>query len=233
MAVASMLVAGQVRAAPADSTGTIRGDVLSNGRPVPYANVVLVGMRIGALADSLGRFVIERAPVGTHRISAAMIGYERREVSIPIVPGENPSLSIELIDRRAGVACHPCFWVNPFQGSRTPLVRDGLSFTGEDWTASARGHASVMSISSDPDPCRLRIDYSPLGRPIGRLVIAADDGRVVRTFGSSGHRGVHVTWDGVDAAGRRLPLGAYRAMAVTSRDTLALAFERVDRPPLR
>ncbi len=67
-------------------TGRITGVVLQkSGEPVPGANVVLVGTKVGTIAGEDGRFGIASVPAGRYRVQAAMMGYtsEEKEVVVP------------------------------------------------------------------------------------------------------------------------------------------------------
>jgi hypothetical protein len=55
---------------PANQTGTVRGVVRAKGQPVPYANVIVIGTRLGAMADSAGRFTLKGVPSGLRLIQA-------------------------------------------------------------------------------------------------------------------------------------------------------------------
>ena len=59
------------RSADAQGTGTIRGHVHSRtGEPILGATVVVVGTRLGAMADSTGLYVIASVPEGSVRLRA-------------------------------------------------------------------------------------------------------------------------------------------------------------------
>lgn len=57
-------------------TGTIAGNVSSNGNPAELANVGLLGTAYGDVSDTNGAFNIE-APFGKYTLVVSMIGYER------------------------------------------------------------------------------------------------------------------------------------------------------------
>ena len=60
-------------------TQTVRGTVVdaASGYPIAYASVALLGQPgMGAISDSLGRFVIKNVPIGRHDVQASYIGYE-------------------------------------------------------------------------------------------------------------------------------------------------------------
>jgi hypothetical protein len=108
-------------------------------------------------------------------------------------------------------------------------------FVGEAWQARVWGRAAELVISSDPDPCVLRIDYyledSLL---LVSLSVIDSAGRTVRTFErTTSEGGHHLAWDGSDDERRATPYGEYRVRLETPADTLWLTCWRVRRPPLR
>ncbi|MFY0671923.1 MAG: TonB-dependent receptor [Bacteroidia bacterium] len=56
-------------------TGSLSGTVISDGKPVEFANVVLKGSNIGVPTDASGVFLIEDIPVGKHQLLISAIGY--------------------------------------------------------------------------------------------------------------------------------------------------------------
>ena len=44
------------------ATGTIRGQVVDDAGGVPFANVLVLGTRIGTMADTCGRFELRGVP---------------------------------------------------------------------------------------------------------------------------------------------------------------------------
>ena len=42
----------------ARAAGTIRGAVMSDGEPIPFANVLIVGTRVVTMTDTAGRFTL-------------------------------------------------------------------------------------------------------------------------------------------------------------------------------
>ncbi len=61
-----------------DARGMVRGTVTdaASHEGVPYAQVVVSGTTIGALADSAGRFRIERVPTGYRTLTVHSVGYK-------------------------------------------------------------------------------------------------------------------------------------------------------------
>lgn len=60
-----------------DERGTITGRVVDamTNQPLPGANVIVVGLSVGAASDDEGRFRIERLPFGTYALKTTMVGY--------------------------------------------------------------------------------------------------------------------------------------------------------------
>ena len=71
--------------AGAQSTGTVRGHVRSKtGDAVVGATVLVVGTRIGGLADSTGLYVIGRVPIGAVTVRARSIGYADTDQTVEV-----------------------------------------------------------------------------------------------------------------------------------------------------
>ncbi len=70
------LLWGYAGHAEAATTGKITGKVTDGqGNPLPGANVIVAGMRLGASADVEGRYLILAVSPGKHRLTASMVGY--------------------------------------------------------------------------------------------------------------------------------------------------------------
>ncbi len=84
---AFLMVASSVFSHPAEgdeirtvmrATGNISGTVTdaSDGKPLPYANVVLVGTKMGGMTLLDGSFLITRVPYGKYTVKVMMMGYK-------------------------------------------------------------------------------------------------------------------------------------------------------------
>jgi len=73
--------------AGAGNTGIVAGVVTeaATGNPIPRANVVVVGMELGAAGDELGRYLIRGVPAGKQTVVASAVGFETvtRVVTVP------------------------------------------------------------------------------------------------------------------------------------------------------
>jgi outer membrane receptor protein involved in Fe transport len=57
-------------------TGIVTGTVATeDGKPLPYANVMIVGTTLGAMSLADGKFNIPGVPIGTYTVRAMMMGY--------------------------------------------------------------------------------------------------------------------------------------------------------------
>lgn len=76
--------------------GTLEGQVLSGNTPVPYASVSFLGSSIGTLADSVGKFRLERVPAGSWELVVSAVGYQTANRKINLRPGESQQLTIRM-----------------------------------------------------------------------------------------------------------------------------------------
>lgn len=81
--------AGGQGVAPTAATGTVRGTVQIAGsaRPLPNAQLSVVGTRIGALSRNDGSFVITGVPAGAQRVQVRLIGYTPVDQPVTVVAG--------------------------------------------------------------------------------------------------------------------------------------------------
>lgn len=108
----------------ADSTGQIVGRVVDKetGEGLPGANVLLVGMTLGAAADIDGYYLIEDIPPGDYTVEVFYAGYEAREIeNVVISQGLVGRLDVKLEDLFHGVCISFCDWLRPIV-SRDPFA---------------------------------------------------------------------------------------------------------------
>jgi TonB-linked SusC/RagA family outer membrane protein len=88
-AITFVIVAGLPSIAVAQATGRITGQVTdaAGGRPVPDAQVVVIGADRGAVTNSDGRYRIENVPAGTHQLRTRKIGYSIKLSSVSVPDG--------------------------------------------------------------------------------------------------------------------------------------------------
>ena len=66
--------------------GTIRGRITdqSSGLPVPGAQVIIAGTRLGASADNDGRYVIAQVPAGAQTLTVRLLGYAPKTATVTV-----------------------------------------------------------------------------------------------------------------------------------------------------
>ena len=83
----------------AAGTGAIIGTVVdaADGKPLPFANVLLVGTSIGAAVKEGGKFTIANIPEGAHTIRVTMMGYETElRENVVVVANQTVDLTFQL-----------------------------------------------------------------------------------------------------------------------------------------
>ncbi len=76
--------------ATAGTTGKISGRIVDKAKqPLPGANIVIVGARLGAASDAEGRFVIVNVPAGSFTVKIQLIGYKALTTTDLIVTADN------------------------------------------------------------------------------------------------------------------------------------------------
>lgn len=96
-----MVIATDVTA----QTGRITGKVTSaaTGQALPYANVVVVGTKMGGMTLTDGTYTIIGVPVGTYTVKAMMMGYKPNEkVNINVDAGQIVELNFSLEETIVG-----------------------------------------------------------------------------------------------------------------------------------
>ncbi len=79
--------------------GSITGTVVSaqTGKPIPGANIIVVGTLLGAASDLGGKFIILRVPVGVYSVKATAIGFESQtKADVVVRTGETTELHFSL-----------------------------------------------------------------------------------------------------------------------------------------
>lgn len=89
---------------------TVRGIVSDNAstQPIPFANVAIKALNIGATADSVGNFTLRNVPVGRYSLLISAVGYESfaineilvtsaKELSLNILLKEKPTSLSEIV----------------------------------------------------------------------------------------------------------------------------------------
>jgi len=82
-----------VSAKPSTTTGSIKGRVVHGNDGLPYANVTVLGTKIGTMTDENGNFVIPVVPVGSVQVKAQALGYEAQVQTVQVNAGVSSSVT--------------------------------------------------------------------------------------------------------------------------------------------
>lgn len=82
-------------------TATLSGRILTEGKPVDYAVVVLPGTVHGAYTDSTGFYIIKNIPAGTYPVQASGLGFTKHEKKISLRAGQKAVLDFDMTDYQA------------------------------------------------------------------------------------------------------------------------------------
>ncbi len=84
-------------AAETQQAGTLRGVVTAtDGTPLSGAQVSIATLQMGSLADGSGQFVIPSVAVGTHSVTAQLIGYAAQTREVAVQAGQTASVDFVL-----------------------------------------------------------------------------------------------------------------------------------------
>ncbi len=78
-------------------TASITGKILSEGKLVEFANVVLKGTQMIAVTDTSGMYQINNIPVGSYQVEVSALGFNKISKSIALKAEENLNLDFDLI----------------------------------------------------------------------------------------------------------------------------------------
>lgn len=95
----TLLIAGYSVSAFAGTIGILMGRVVEDGtnNPLPGANIILVGTKMGAAADSKGDFIIYNVPAGFYTVKVTMMGYNNQIIkNVQIIADHKTTLNVEM-----------------------------------------------------------------------------------------------------------------------------------------
>ena len=79
-----------------NSTGTLKGTVTHDGKPVIGANVGFESLRIGRSSSLDGSFNLRYIPAGRHILRVSAVGFKTVRTPVRILPGEELSVEVRL-----------------------------------------------------------------------------------------------------------------------------------------
>lgn len=228
--------------------GTLCGRVVSEGWPIAFANVRVLGTvpRVGCLTDTCGWFRVDSLPPGPYTVEVAAIGFDKAIVEAETSPSEQCP-AIELTARgfmargiaRRRAACIPFLSLDYFQGDNAPppghfIFCGNAYWEHADDPATQTGRLGRLELKSPANGCSLLVRWF-LNRPARPTVTILDHtGEPVHSFPVAKiSRSDSLWWDGRVVAGS-LDFGEYSVVLQASRhsrDDLRLQFSM--REPLK
>ena len=143
---------------------TIRGTVTdrNSGQPVAYATVVVVDLQptFGTTTDSLGRFSLNRVPVGRHDVEVNCLGYEPTRLR-EILVGSSKEVVLQVRLQEALVAVEEVV-VRPAVNKTEPLNSMALAGGRMLSVEEASRYAGSMD-----DPARLVSSFAGVASTVG------------------------------------------------------------------
>ena len=90
-------------------TGAITGRIQTadKSKPIPGANVILMGTNLGASTDPDGFYIITNVPPGAYHVQVSFVGYIRTTVEdVKVIPNYTTTINFESAELRPACA----FW---------------------------------------------------------------------------------------------------------------------------
>jgi len=103
--LAALLLLPGVVLAQGTGSGVVTGKVTdSEGKPLGYANIVILGTPWGGMTNDAGVFNVKNIPVGNYSVKVMMIGYEDQLLSdVRVDRGETTNLTFKLKQKVVGI----------------------------------------------------------------------------------------------------------------------------------
>jgi outer membrane receptor protein involved in Fe transport len=118
----------------AQGVGSLRGIIMEDSNPIEFANIFLTlradttKIVTSAVTDSLGRFLLDKIPIGNHVLNVKMIGYVPKQITISI------NEAGQMVDLKEIVIAADAFMLNALEVRGT---RDLIQKTEEGFIIKA------------------------------------------------------------------------------------------------
>ena len=77
-------------------TASISGKVISEGKPIEFASIFLLGTQVGGSTDTSGFYQIKNVKAGTYQVQVSCVGYNKTVKPITVKEGENSLLNFDI-----------------------------------------------------------------------------------------------------------------------------------------
>lgn len=78
--------------------GSIKGKIMANGEPLPYASIVIEGTQKGGTSSDIGNFEIKNISPGNYELRASSLGYQNLDVPVTVIAGATVTVDITLLE---------------------------------------------------------------------------------------------------------------------------------------
>jgi outer membrane receptor protein involved in Fe transport len=96
IACSAVLACVAVTAHAQAPAGRVTGTVTERGKnPIEFANVIVLGTKLGTMTDANGNFVITNVPVGSAQIQVQPLGYDKQVQSIQVNAGATSTVKFD------------------------------------------------------------------------------------------------------------------------------------------
>lgn len=189
------------------------------GLPVAYANVLVLGTKLGGQTDEKGRFEIRRVPAGSHSIRVLAMGYDPITQAIQVDAGAEQHLHLVLGSAKKVV------------GSPRPgPPQFHVSESDSDLVARANCQGGSFEVAGSN---QVTIDYQIVPGPAFLTVTILDSLQTpVRAFPRRRMSDGRIIWDGKDERRIPVPEGRYQVRFDMDHGSTSVFLWRRDYPPV-
>lgn len=78
------------------SQGSIKGKVISEGKPLAFINVALLNTNLGTTSDSLGNYFLKNVPLGSYQIQFSGVGFKPFKTSVNVTKDKSATVHASL-----------------------------------------------------------------------------------------------------------------------------------------
>jgi outer membrane receptor for ferrienterochelin and colicins len=76
--------------------GSIKGRIISDGKPLSFINISLLNTSFGTTSDSLGNYILKNIPLGNYQIQFSGVGFKPFKTSVNLSPNKTVTLHANL-----------------------------------------------------------------------------------------------------------------------------------------
>ncbi|WP_245855296.1 TonB-dependent receptor [Hymenobacter mucosus] len=150
----SLVVSAQVAA-----TGSIRGQVLADGKPLELATVALPGTALGTATTAQGYFELREVPAGTHELVFSSMGYQAQRQRVAVRAGQATEINARLVATPAALSEVVVTGVSratEIRRSPVPIAvltrrEVNLNSTGNVIDAAVKGVPGLSAVTTGPN----------------------------------------------------------------------------------